>query len=118
MEGELTVPWTEAVVTELSFELANRVRGKKPGPLTAWPAWFLWGTVALAFWLGSRLGEGRWDSAVLSILLGLLGLKVLGFVPIVRWLAFAVVSVLAVGAAFASRFGFRGPSLQTPAVPK
>ena len=47
-EGDFTVPWSEAVVTVLSYELANRVRGKNPGSLITWPPWFLWGTISLA----------------------------------------------------------------------
>ncbi|MBI4346016.1 MAG: hypothetical protein HY553_04135 [Elusimicrobia bacterium] len=86
------------------------------GMMTA--AAYVWGTVALGYWIGTRAGEGRWESAVASIAFGLLALKLLGFVPVVRWLVGVATFILAVGAAFASRFGFRGPGLVTPVVPK
>ncbi|MBI4424603.1 MAG: hypothetical protein HY554_12795 [Elusimicrobia bacterium] len=79
---------------------------------------YAWGSVAVAFWLGSRLAAGRWDSALGSIVAGLLALKLLAFVPVVRWAAWAAVAVLGLGAALASRFGVRSLSLTPPAVPK
>lgn len=79
---------------------------------------YVWGSVAVAFWIGSRLGRSRWESSLLSIVLGLILLKVLAFIPVIRWLALIATAVLGAGAAFASRFGFRGPGLVAPAVPK
>ena len=81
-------------------------------------AGYVWGTVALGYWIGGRVGEGKWDSAVVSIVVGLLALKLLAFVPLVRWVVRLATLILALGAAFASRFGFRGPGLVTPVVPK
>jgi hypothetical protein len=47
-EGPELLPWPEAVVASLQYEMANRVRGKKGGGLVTWPAWYLWGMTAIS----------------------------------------------------------------------
>ena len=78
-------------------------------PLVAFlaAAVYVWGMLAVAFWLGDRIGGGRWESGLVSVLVGVLALKALAFVPLVRWAVWAATTIFGAGAAFASRFGTR-----------
>ena len=69
---------------------------------------YVWGMLAVAFWLGARLGAGRWESELASVIVGVLALKLLGFVPLLRWAVWAAAVLLGAGATFVSRFGSRG----------
>lgn len=112
------VAWPALTVIGITFLVS--ILGLPLVPLVALlgAAAYVWGSVAVGFWIGTRLGRGRWESAGLSLVLGLALLKLLAFIPVVRWLALLATAVLGAGAAFASRFGLREPGLIAPADPR
>lgn len=112
------VAWPALTLIGVTFGVS--ILGLPLVPLVALlgAAAYVWGSVAVGFWIGARLGRGRWESALLSIILGLALLKLLAFIPVVRWLAILVTAVLGAGATFASRFGLKEPGLIAPATPR
>jgi len=57
--------------------------------------------------LGEQLSMKRWKNPIISILIGMILLKSLQWIPIIKWLVCASVAAIGVGASILSGFGIK-----------
>ncbi len=68
---------------------------------------YVWGFAAMAYWTGERLAHGRWKNNLLSVVVGMIILKLLQWIPIVKWFVLMAGCSFGVGAAVLSGFGVK-----------
>lgn len=102
--------WPAFAVSTATFCLSLIGIPLAPVLLVLAAAAYVWGFSALALFVGERLSRGRWDSPFAAMLLGMLVLKFLQWLPLIKWLVLVAAAVFGVGAAVLSRFGFRRQS--------
>ncbi len=68
---------------------------------------YVWGFAALAHWTGDRLAHGRWKNPLVSVIVGMLVLKLLQWVPLVKWFVCLAVCTFGLGATTLSGFGVK-----------
>ncbi|MFH1726739.1 MAG: hypothetical protein ABII00_19190 [Elusimicrobiota bacterium] len=68
---------------------------------------YVWGFAALAYLIGERLASGRWKSPIVSVIVGMVLLKALQWIPLVKWLVCVAVAAAGAGASILSGFGVK-----------
>lgn len=71
---------------------------------------YVWGFAACAYLIGERIAHGRWKHQLASMAAGMLLLKLLQWVPMLRWLVVLAIALVGAGAAVLTSFGTKEAS--------
>lgn len=104
--------WPALAVISLTLSISIIGLPLVPFLLALAAAAYVWGFASLSLFLGDKLAKDRWDNMLVSVLIGVLTLKLLQWVPVAKWLVCLAAAVPGMGAAVVTRFGFR------PAAPR